>query len=470
MALWTGTELNQIFGTSLAADLQITGVSIDSRTLQPGDLYVALQGVSQDGHIYAEKALQQGASAILVSQLMPALSCPQVVVENTLKALEKMADFARARSLATIIAITGSVGKTSTKEILAHVLADFGEVSYSVASFNNQWGVPLSLARLSRSAKFGVFEIGMNQPGEIGPLVARVNPHISVVTNIGPAHIGNMEGIQAIATEKAAIYSGLTSGGTAILPSDTEFYPFLAGLAASYSATQILSFGVGNQADIQLLNYASTEKGGQVTAQVAEEMLDYRLPLRGHHFAVNSLIAFAVATALKLDKGRVCTQLGTMPAIKNRGEIYELELEGKKIVLIDDAYNANLISMKAGIDVLMDYRWQLQGRRIAILGEMLELGRYAIPHHCELGGYLESQKVDVVYGAGGEAMQHCLGELPAPKQGGFVSQPLDLIPSLRANLQNGDVLLVKGSKGSRVSLVVDELLKTATVKTKIYAR
>lgn len=470
MVLWTGTELNQLFATSLIADLQVTGVSIDSRTLKPGDLYVALRGVSQDGHLFVEKAAQSGAAAVLISHPMPHLSCPQIVVPNTLKALEKMAQFARERSLATIIAITGSVGKTSTKEILAHVLAEFGPVCFSAASFNNQWGVPLSLARLSRHAKFGIFEIGMNHAGEIAPLVAMVKPHISVITNIGPAHIGNMEGIQAIATEKAAIYSGLDAGGIAIIPSDTEFYPFLAGLAASYAAKQIISFGVSNQADVQLLSYHSTEKGGVVKARVQDIFVDYTLPLRGQHFALNSLMAFAIAAALNLDKERVGLRLQSMPAIKNRGEIYELEIEGKKIVLIDDAYNANLISMKAGIDVLMDYRWQPQGRRIAVLGEMLELGDYAIPHHCELSNYLESKKVDMVYLSGGNAMQHCLDGLPQLTQRGCVSQPLDLIPALRAELRQGDVILVKGSKGSRVSLVVDELLKTATVKTKIYAK
>ena len=467
--LWTGGELNQLFGSSLSPDLQITGVSIDSRTLQPGDLYVALQGVSQDGHLFVDKAVQNGAVAVLVSQEIIGLNCPQIIVLDTLLALGEMGDFARMRSRATIIAITGSVGKTSTKEILAHVLAEFGEVSFSKASFNNHWGVPLSLARLSPTAEFGIFEVGMNHAGEIAPLVAKIQPHISLVTNVAPAHIGNMGNMQTIATEKSAIYSGLTAGGVAIIPADTEFSLFLSSVAGRYSPKQMISFGIDEQADICLLSYQSNDNGGVIEASIQGNIFQYTFPLRGKHFAVNSLIAWAVAISLNLDLADVCTRLETMPPIKNRGEIYELELDNKKIILIDDAYNANLTSMKAGIDVLMDYRWQHQGRRIAILGEMLELGDYASKHHAALGHYLIEREVDIVYLSGGEAMEHCFAVLPEIKQPVCVRQPLDLVPSLMRDLRNGDILLIKGSKGSRVSLIVDDLLKTAATTNKIYA-
>ncbi|WP_156961969.1 UDP-N-acetylmuramoyl-tripeptide--D-alanyl-D-alanine ligase [Candidatus Paracaedibacter symbiosus] len=469
MVVWTGIELNEIFGTTLDPKLEITGVSIDSRTIQAGDLFVALQGVSQDGHLFVEQAVQNGAAVVLVSKEIAGLNCPQIVVFDTLRALREMAEFARMRSLATIIAITGSVGKTSTKEILAHVLEVFGDVSFSAASFNNHWGVPLSLARLPKEAKFGVFEVGMNHAGEIAPLAALIKPHISVITSIVPAHIGNMGSMQAIATEKAAIYSGLVAGGTAIIPCDTEFYTFLSSVAAEYSPKQILGFGESDAADVRLLNYRSNECGGMVDISIEGEELQYIFPLRGRHFAVNSLSVISVAISLNLDVNEVCARLETMPAIKNRGEIYELEIDGKKVTLIDDAYNANLVSMKAGIDVLMEYSWSHRGRRIAVLGEMLELGNYATPHHKELGRYLEAHEVDLVYLTGGEAMQQCLVVLPEVKQHVCVRNPLDLVPSLRRDLQNGDVILVKGSKGSRVSLVVDELLKAASIKNKIYA-
>lgn len=470
MVLWTGAELNEIFGAGLEPDLKIYGVSIDSRTLQPGDLFVALQGVSQDGHVFVEKAVHNGAAAVLVSQKIDGLNCPQIVVFDTLKALQEMAQFARMRSHATIIAITGSVGKTSTKEILAHVLAEFGPVSYSLASFNNHWGVPLSLARLPVEAKFGIFEIGMNHVGEIAPLVMLVQPHISLITTIAPAHIGNMGGMQAIAAEKAVIYSGLVSGGTAIIPYDTEFYTFLSAVAAQYSPRQTISFGEGEGADIQLIDYQSGVDAGRVNITVDGNKIHYTFPLRGKHFAVNSLMAFAVATALGLDIEGVCRRLKAMPAIKNRGEIYDLEIDGKRITLIDDSYNANLVSMKAGIDVLMDYPWSHRGRRIAVLGEMLELGEYAQPHHEELGRYLDAREVDMVYLSGGQAIEQCLVVLPEVKQHICVRNPLELIPSLLRDLQNGDVILVKGSKGSRVSVVVDELLKIASVKNRVYVR
>lgn len=468
MALWTATELNHLFHCSLPEEIQIQGVSIDSRTLVPGDLYVALHGVAQDGHLYIPHAIEKGAAAVLVSRFQENLSCPQILVKDTLEALKEMGKYARQRSQATVLAITGSVGKTSTKEILAHTLAAFGTVHYSAANFNNHWGVPLSLARLPRDAKYAIFEIGMNHPGEIAPLAQLVRSHICLITNIAPAHIGNLQTLEDIAKEKATICAGLEKGGIAILPQDSDFYPFLRDQAQKYGATQIYTFGKNPLSDISLINYEPVEEGGRVTIKLQDLDLSYSLSLRGHHFAINSLTAFAVALACNLDASCVAQRLQTMPAIKNRGEFYELKWLGKKIILIDDAYNANLISMQAGIDVLVNY--PKKGRRIAILGEMLELGSYAEAHHQHIGTYLQEKNVDRVYVTGGAVTKECLAQLPTAKRGVYAAHPLDLLPFLKEEVQEGDILFVKGSKGSKASLIVQELLNTSSEKTKIYAQ
>lgn len=467
MPLWTGDELNTIFNSSLPSNLEIQGVNIDSRQVKAGDLFIAIHGVSQDGHQFTSKACENGAAVVLVDHEISGLSCPQIIVPDTLVALQQMAVFSRSRSLSTVIAITGSVGKTSTKEMLAFCLAGFGDVSFSEASFNNHWGVPLSLARLPRDAKFSIFEIGMNNPGEIAPLVSIVRPHISLITTIAPAHIGNMGNMLSIVREKASIYSGIVSDGIAIVPADTEYFDFLLSEVGELACKQVISFGTSEIADVRLIDYIPMEQGAKVKVSTAQEEIVFSFPLRGKHLAVNSLIIIGLATALNLDLDRLKKLLEKVPEIKNRGKVYNITINHKNITLIDDAYNANLTSMKAGIDVLAGYPIANKGRKIAVIGEMLELGEFANSHHEEIAQYLNSHSIDKIYAVGGQAMRHGFMALQTEKQGIFVETAMELFTSLLADLQTNDVILVKGSKGSKVSLIVDGLLKVANVDSKV---
>ncbi|WP_010297688.1 UDP-N-acetylmuramoyl-tripeptide--D-alanyl-D-alanine ligase [Candidatus Odyssella thessalonicensis] len=459
MVLWTSREIEEIYNCRLTPGLEITGISIDSRTLQPGDLFFALQTNQDDGHKYVQDAAAKGAAAVVVSQQIPGCSCPQIITDCTFKALQELGRYGRLRSKAKIIAITGSVGKTTTKEVLRHTLAAFGEVSASVASYNNHWGVPLSLARLPRQAKFGIFEIGMNNPGEITPLSEMVKPHLAIVTAIAPAHIGQMGSLENIAKEKACIFDGLSAEGVAILPADTEFMPYLKTKACQSYPDQIVTVGEAATADIRLIDYHTDEFTATITFAIGgREKQFFHYPLIGRHLAHAALIAIATAKALKLDIKKVLKQLATVPAIQGRGKIYSVNLKGQPIKLVDDSYNANLHSTLAAINTLNSLIPQGDGRKVAILGEMLELGSYAIDHHQQVAKACVDKNIDKVYFCGGMAMKQAFDSLPEAHKGNFVATAHELIEPIINELRANDIVLVKGSKGSKVSLVAEALI------------
>lgn len=469
MTLWTGTELNQIFHTNLPDYLALTGISIDTRTLQPGDLFVALQGENGDGHAYLAQAVKQGAGAVLVKQHDSSLSLPQIVVADTLEGLRILARAARKRTRARVIAITGSVGKTSTKEVLAQVLSSFGQVSYSPASYNNHWGVPLSLALIQRNADFAILEVGMNHPGEIAPLSRLINPELAIITSIAPAHMGKMGSLQAIAEEKARIFEGLTASGTVIVPHDPLFYPFFKEQAHQAQVKTTLTFGDEPGADCRLVNYHADSRGqgAEVKIEVFKEPYQYHLSLIGIHLANTALIAHAVTHVFNLDQQRVCQSLAQVQPVKGRGQHYHLTIEGKPIHLIDDAYNANLTSMLAGLRVLQTIQPQAKGRRLAVLGEMLELGEFSSEHHQQVGEFLKHYAIDKVFLTGAAPMQECYIALSNGQQGGYTEKAQELIPLVLKALQPHDVVFIKGSKGSRVSIVVDALLAQGQLTSKM---
>ncbi len=459
--MWNRIEIEEIFGLdkNLLPDLTVSGVSIDTRTLQSNDIFIALKGDHLDGHAYVQKAKELGASLAIVDRKLD-VNIPQVVVPCTQKAMEKLGQAARRRASGKVIAVTGSVGKTSTKEILRQVLSCMGGVSCSVSSFNNHWGVPLSLARFSGAVPFGIFEIGMNHPGEIAPLSNQVQPHIAIITAIGAAHIGNMGTIKAIAEEKSDIFSGVVPGGTVILPRDSEYFDFMKDKARSFGISQIISFGKHPESDIHLEHYSLDDlaRMAQVSAKIIGKSYAYNLPLIGEHFALNSLIVFAVAQALGLSYEAVTKALENLEPIAGRGKQYKIPLEKGHYTLIDDAYNANLISMTAGLTVLNSIPLSCSAKRIAILGEMLELGEFSHDHHMQIASQVKSSEIDLVYAVGAE--MECLFEaLPSEKKGGYALKAETLIPLVEKAIQPGDVVFVKGSKGSRVSLIVDFLLK-----------
>jgi UDP-N-acetylmuramoyl-tripeptide--D-alanyl-D-alanine ligase len=472
MILWTGIELNRIFSANLAEEICITGISIDTRTLKPGDLFVALKGENGDGHTFLAQAEQKGAVAALVSRRDPFLAIPQIVVQDTLQGLRELAQAARQRTKAHVIAITGSVGKTSTKEILAQVLSCFGKVSYAQASYNNHWGVPLSLALIKPDAQFAILEIGMNNPGEIAPLSQLVRPHIGVITNIAPAHIGHMGSLDAIAAEKSHIFDGLEAPAIAIVPTDDiqedkNFYQFFKAKAHNQGAQRIISFGKEATAEFRLKTYQqnSSGTGAALDIEVGKKHFQYQWPLVGEHLANIALIVHAVAEVLNLKQDEVCQALTKVHPIKGRGIHHHILVKGQQIYLIDDAYNANLTSMLAGLKVLKTIKPQKKGRRIAVLGEMLELGDFALDHHQRIAQFLDNSEIDQVFLTGGIAMLHCYNTLPEHLRGGYTQQVQELVPLVMNYLRPHDVVFVKGSKGSRVSVVVEALLAQSQVIT-----
>jgi UDP-N-acetylmuramoyl-tripeptide--D-alanyl-D-alanine ligase len=459
MPLWTSKEIAEIFNCQVPTHLEIKGVSIDSRTLQSGDLFFALKTSQADGHAFCQEAAEKGASAVVVSHPIPHCSCPQLLVGDTLKALQILGRYGRLRSKAKIIAVTGSVGKTTTKEVLRHVLEAFGPTSASVASYNNHWGVPLSLARLPRGAKFGIFEVGMNNPGEVTPLAEMIAPHIAIITAIAPAHIGRMGSLEAIAKEKACIFEGLSPEGVAIIPADSIFFSQLKAKALQHRPDQVISVGESGAADVKLVDYQAENSGVTVTfVDGGRESQSFQYPLLGRHLSHAALIVLATAKALTLDTKKVLKRLATVTPVHGRGKLHTVSLRGHPVKVMDDSYNANLHSTLAAIETLATLKPSGQGRRIVVLGEMLELGSYAIDHHQQVANACQDKGIDRVYFCGGSAMKPAFESLSASRKGDFFSTAQELIAPVLKDLQANDIVLIKGSNGSQVSLVADALI------------
>ncbi len=440
-ALWTADELKAVLGVAQGWD--VFGISIDTRTLQPGDLFVALQG-ERDGHDFVEAAFAKGAVAALVSRPMAGNT---ILVPDTLKALEALGRAARARSAAKAVAVTGSVGKTTVKEMLRRTLSAFGKVHAAEASFNNHIGVPLTLARMPRDTAFGVFEIGMNHPGEIAPLAALVQPDAAIVTCVDRAHLGLMGSELAIAKEKASIYAALAPGGKAVIPGETAYLQVLREVVPSGHCALLF-----NGPEARLLDMLSGPENAEIAAEILGQKVYFRLAAPGRHMASNALAALTAAAALGLDVERAAAALSGFAPYAGRGARRELALpHGAKILLLDESYNASGASMRAAFSVL-----KLQpGRHVAVLGDMLELGEHAEAEHLALAPTLR-ESADVVFAAG-----PCCGalfnSLPRAMQGAHAPDAAALAPMVKAALRDGDAVLVKGSFGSRMRDVISAL-------------
>lgn len=453
--LWTAAQAAAATGGKPSADFHATGISIDTRSLKPGDLFVALSA-ARDGHDFVAQAFERGAAAALVARIPEGVSGPCLVVPDVLAALTALGAAGRARARARVVAVTGSVGKTSTKEMLREMLAEFGAVHAAEASFNNHWGVPVTLARLPQNADFAVIEIGMNHPGEIEPLARLARPHIALITAIAPAHLANLGSLEGIAREKASIFAGLEAGGTAIYNADTETAPILADRART--AAQVLSFGEKGR-DVRLTGLRATPAALVVSAEIGGMALLLRLSDAGSHFARNALGCLAVAQALGLDLALAAQALGRWHPPAGRGQRESILLDpadDARFTLIDDAFNANPASLDAALEVLADSEPGPGGRRIAILGDMLELGADEIALHRAVAAHPGLASVTLVHCVG-PRMAALWQELPAHRRGKAVAQAEDLGARAHQLVRNGDVVLVKGSKGSLVSRVVDAL-------------
>jgi len=465
--LWTSAAIARATGGRVTQAFDVTGISIDSRAIAPGDLFVALKDV-RDGHDFAAAALKGGAAGALVSRI-PA-GCteadPLILVPDVLAALEDLGRAGRARTKARVIGVTGSVGKTSTKEMLRAVLAGQGRVHAAEASFNNHWGVPLTLARMPQNADFAVIEIGMNHPGEIAPLARMARPHVAVITTVAAAHMAAFDGIEGIAREKAAIFEGLEPGGTAIIPAGLEVTPILE--AASAGAGRVLRFGAEPGCDYRLRAVTLSRDTTIVQAERHGQPFLFKVRSAGRHFAVNALAVLAAAEAVGADPTLAAVDMGHWQPVAGRGlrERIWMDMVDDHMAfdLIDDAYNANPTSMAASLEVLAAAEVQDgvgrlgPGRRVAVLGDMLELGQDEIALHRALAGHPAMSAIHVVHCVG-PRMRALWDALPREKRGEWHEAAEALAGRARHVADAGDVVLVKGSKGIRVSLVVDALRK-----------
>ncbi|MGC9370551.1 MAG: UDP-N-acetylmuramoyl-tripeptide--D-alanyl-D-alanine ligase [Paracoccaceae bacterium] len=466
--LWTSDQAAAATGGRATTGWQATGVSIDTRTLQPGDLFVALKDV-RDGHDFVAQALEKGAAAALVSRNPEGVAgdAPLLIVDDVLTALGALGAAARARTKARVVGVTGSVGKTSTKEMLRAVLSGQGKTHAAEASYNNHWGVPLTLARMPADTEFAVIEIGMNHPGEIAPLARLARPHVAMITTVAAAHLAAFDDLAGIAHEKASILDGLEPGGVAVLPGDLEVSPILTGKAREVGAKTTL-FGVGKRSDFRLLSADLKKSSTVVQAEASGAPVLFKIRAAGRHFAMNALGVLAVADALGLDPAVAACDLGEWRPPAGRGQRERLVLdivdERLFIDLIDDAFNANPSSMTAALEVLAaaepadDVGRIAHGRRIAVLGDMLELGRDEVAMHRALAGDPSMARVEVVHCVG-PLMRAAYDALPAHQRGQWHETAEALAQRIGSLVDAGDVVLVKGSKGSRVSLVVDALRK-----------
>jgi UDP-N-acetylmuramoyl-tripeptide--D-alanyl-D-alanine ligase len=439
----------------------ITGISIDSRSVSPGEAFFAIKGDRVDGHDYASMAMANGASLLVVSEArLPAmgrLTVPMIVVEDVLAALVRLGIASRARSRAQVIAVTGSVGKTTTKEMLRLVLAPSGKVHASVASFNNHWGVPLTLARMPLDTHFGVFEVGMNHPDEIRPLVEMIEPHVAVITTIAPAHLGNFKNIKEIAAAKAEIFEGLVTGGHVVLNRDNDQYNFLERTAQSLGIEHIHSFGQHAKAEFRLAEFNGSDENSTLWLTLGGETLEVALGAPGRHIAENALAALGVVTIVGADLLQAIEALATLKPEKGRGRRHKLSIGQGSFTLIDESYNANPASMRAAIALLASSEPTGRGRRIAVLGDMLEMGDYAQKVHADLAGPLLAAGIEYVWLAGPE-IATLKESLPESVHVEHREKTDGLVEYVLNSIIAGDVLMVKSSLGIGFGKIVTALL------------
>jgi len=466
LALWTSAEIARATGGKASGEFQCSGVEMDSRDVRPGDLFVALKGEAMDGHRFVDKAFAAGATAAIVDRPVDG---PHVLVRDTTAAFHALAAAARARSGAKRIAVTGSVGKTGVKEAIFAALdrSSRGQAHRSVRSYNNHVGVPLSLARLGARARYGVFEMGMNNPGEIAPLAEHVRPDVAVITTIAPAHIENLGTLEGIADEKAQIFTGLKPGGAAVIPADSPQFERLR-VHAEAAGADIFSFGRTADARVRLLDAIPAANGGAslVTAQIDDVRLCYSVAEPGEHWIDNSLAVMAAVYAVGGDLGAAGVALGEMGGLKGRGARHAIAAAGGRATLIDESYNANPASMRA---TLTQLGHTPASRRIAVLGSMAELGAFSSRFHEQLAEPIVDARVDfaVLVGDAMEPLVRKMGTAGAKSLGNATAfahcaGPAEAIAMLEEfGLNAGDAILVKGSNSVGLGRLVDHFVNRA---------
>ena len=469
--IYTSTEIFTALGCEMIrSDWHASGVSIDSRSLNKGDLFFALTDI-RDGHNFVADAEAKGAAAAIVEYKPEGVSFefPLVIVPSVKTALENLAKFSRKRFSGKVIAITGSVGKTSAKDMLAHVLNKFGKVHSAERSYNNQWGVPLTLARLPQHHDYAIIEIGMNQKGEIGPLSYLAKPHLALITNIGYAHMAAFEDLDSVAFEKSMIFSHLTSNGVAIIPGDSPGVKVLIENSIKFGHSPI-QFGSEAIFDSYLKKVWISKNQTFVQAKISNlKSINFQIGAVGVHHAKNAIAILTLVDCLGYDIKKVAKSLVDWSAVRGRGAVTELIMKGTgknhKFHIIDETYNSNPTSVMAALEVLVHFDPLMAElastksiRRVAILGDMLELGEKEIEFHKKLAESKVLEKIDLIHCIGPK-MRHLYCELRLEQKGMFVTEPLMLLSYLQENLRSNDVFMLKGSLGSGLSVLSEELIR-----------
>jgi len=448
--LWTAAELREATGGACADTLNPTGISIDTRSLQPGELFIALRD-QRDGHDFVADALAQGGFA-MVDRDLPG---PVLRVADTLAGLTALGAAGRARMAGRVIAVTGSVGKTTTKEMLRRACQALGATHASAASHNNHWGVPLTLARMPRGTDWAAIEIGMNHRHEIAPLARLTRAHVGIVTAIGTAHIGHLGSQEAIAEEKADIAAGIEPGGIAILPQDSPHFPRMAETARRHGA-QVLGFGESPESWARMLAWRGKAASSEAEFEISGRHILLRLDQPGQHMAMNALAALAAIQAAGGDTGLAAAALSGFGAGAGRGEMRRISTpDNGTALLLDESYNASDSAIRAALLVLAA---QKAKRRIAVLGDMRELGDFGPDLHRALAPDA-AKAADLVFTCG-PLMAHLHAALPARRQGAHTEDAASLAPIVAAALRDGDAVLVKGSLGMRMASVIRALTGT----------
>ncbi|BAQ43929.1 MULTISPECIES: UDP-N-acetylmuramoylalanyl-D-glutamyl-2,6-diaminopimelate--D-alanyl-D-alanine ligase [Methylobacterium] len=464
--LWTLDTAAAAMGGRAVADAaasrDLSGISIDTRTLKVGDLFFAIRGEARDGHDFVRDALARGAGAAVVAEERaadlaeagPVIAVPARDEDGVLAAMRGLAAAARARTGARVLAVTGSVGKTGTKEALRHVLAAQGVTHASVASYNNHWGVPLTLSRMPAASEFGVFEVGMNHAGEIAPLTRLVRPEIAIVTTVEPVHIEHFRSLSGIADAKGEIFYGLEPGGVAIVNRDNPNFERLEAHALASRAGRIVSFGEHREADVRAERIVMRPDLSIVDVRAMGQAVTYQLGTPGRHTALNSLAVIAAVQALGADLALAALSLAQLRPPVGRGARTMLRIGDGEALLVDESYNANPASIRAALSTLAGA--ETAGRRIAILGDMMELGADAPALHRELAGAVEEHGIDLVLTAG-PLMQELFEALPASRRAAARPTSADLVDPVLDLVRPGDAVMVKGSNSTRMGRIVEAL-------------
>lgn len=450
--LWTSFEIAQAVHGEALREFSVENIEIDSRSAKNGDLFIALK-VARDGHDFVESALSQGASGALVSNIECAQNgAPLVLCADTMLALENMGIYARRRAnITTRLAITGSVGKTTVKELTAAALAASGKTHKSVKSYNNHWGVPLTLARLPQDARFGVFEIGMNHMGEIAKLAPQVRPHIAAITSVAPVHIEHFGTIEAIADAKSEIFLGVENGGKVLIPADSSMYSRLMARAKDIDGIIPISFGNAENADARIIEIKQNNKIRIVRADILGEIVEWNISELGDHWVSNGLCALTLVQLAGGEVEAAASVLSNFGALDGRGAAKTINLlGGGQLTLVDEAYNANPTSIAGALNALSH---RDGARKIAVLGDMLELGAQENQYHADLIEPILANKPDLVF-LSGTRMKHLWDLLPQGMRGAYAETSKELAPKLIEAILPNDVIMVKGSNGSHMNVIV----------------